>query len=305
MVAPSCSIAMISRSTGRVPMAQPPGSDTLRLAHARQQRRDHPEARPHLGDEVIGRGGVDDIGSRNLHGLAGILAHRRRACRTASRRRRDCSGCAAAAPRRRDAAHSRGSACPRSEGSRSSAASVAFLAPEIGMTPSSGRPPVIRMRSIEPPLHRQAAMPRDHPFLAQNAPLLGRNMVELSPFGRKPYPGPRSSSASEAFRAAANLRLTALEIFPQRLARAVSLARVLGSRACRSSASDKAANDGAAGKALGSRAGRTLARSRQVSQSYRQQQLSSDAATRRPSRIYRTRAISVLRTGDEDHMQNP
>ncbi len=46
--APSRSSAMISRSTGRVPMAQPPGSDTLRLAHAREQRRDHPEARPHL-----------------------------------------------------------------------------------------------------------------------------------------------------------------------------------------------------------------------------------------------------------------
>ena len=29
ILAPSFSIAMMSRSTGRVPMAQPPGSDTL------------------------------------------------------------------------------------------------------------------------------------------------------------------------------------------------------------------------------------------------------------------------------------
>jgi hypothetical protein len=32
------------------------------LAHARQERPDHPEARPHLRHEVVGRGGVDDVG---------------------------------------------------------------------------------------------------------------------------------------------------------------------------------------------------------------------------------------------------
>ena len=44
-----------------------------RLAHARDQRRQHPEARAHLGDEIIGRGGVDDLLGGNLHGLAGML----------------------------------------------------------------------------------------------------------------------------------------------------------------------------------------------------------------------------------------
>ena len=32
-----------------------------RLAHAGEQRADHPEARPHLRDELIGRDGVDDL----------------------------------------------------------------------------------------------------------------------------------------------------------------------------------------------------------------------------------------------------
>ncbi len=61
-------------------MAQPPGSETLRLAHARDQRRQHPEAGAHLGDELVGRGGVDDAGRGNVQrlavigGLAGALA---------------------------------------------------------------------------------------------------------------------------------------------------------------------------------------------------------------------------------------
>ena len=57
-----------------------PGSDRaaagqrdLRLAHAGQERPDHPEARPHLGNEMIGRGGIDDVFRGKLEGLAGVL----------------------------------------------------------------------------------------------------------------------------------------------------------------------------------------------------------------------------------------
>ena len=52
----------------------------LRLAHPRQQRRDHPEARAHLRHQIVGRGGVDDVGGRNVQrlavvgGFAGALA---------------------------------------------------------------------------------------------------------------------------------------------------------------------------------------------------------------------------------------
>ena len=69
--APSFSSAISSRSTGRVPIAQPPGSETARFAHAREQRRDHPEARPHARDEIIGRGRVDDRLGAQMRGLAG------------------------------------------------------------------------------------------------------------------------------------------------------------------------------------------------------------------------------------------
>ena len=71
---------MSSRSTGRVPMAQPPGSDTRASPQAREQRREHPEARPHARDEFIGRGGVDDFARGEMNraagvdGLAGALA---------------------------------------------------------------------------------------------------------------------------------------------------------------------------------------------------------------------------------------
>ena len=53
-----------------------------RLAHAGDQRRDHPEARAHFRDQLVGRGGVDDAGGRNVQrlavigGLAGALAAR-------------------------------------------------------------------------------------------------------------------------------------------------------------------------------------------------------------------------------------
>ena len=48
------------------------GQRHARLAHARDQRRHHPEACAHLGDELIGRGGVDNVGGGNLQGLAVI-----------------------------------------------------------------------------------------------------------------------------------------------------------------------------------------------------------------------------------------
>ena len=56
------------------------GERHLRLAHARQQRADHPEARAHARDELVGRGGVDDVAGPQLdrfalHAvLAGALA---------------------------------------------------------------------------------------------------------------------------------------------------------------------------------------------------------------------------------------
>ena len=61
---------MIRRSTGRVPMAQPPGIDTLASPMRATSGADHPEARPHLGDQLVGRGGVDDVGRRDVQRLA-------------------------------------------------------------------------------------------------------------------------------------------------------------------------------------------------------------------------------------------
>ena len=51
----------MNRSTGRVPIAQPPGSETVATPMRAKQRPNDPEARPHLGDELIGRGRIDDI----------------------------------------------------------------------------------------------------------------------------------------------------------------------------------------------------------------------------------------------------
>ena len=63
---------MIKRSTGRVPMAQPPGIDTLASPMRAKQRRHHPEARPHPRHQLVGRGGVDDVLGRNVQRAAGI-----------------------------------------------------------------------------------------------------------------------------------------------------------------------------------------------------------------------------------------
>ena len=40
------------------------------LAAARQQRSQHPEAGPHLGHQLIGRGGVGDLAGREMHDIA-------------------------------------------------------------------------------------------------------------------------------------------------------------------------------------------------------------------------------------------
>ena len=45
----------------------------FRFAHARDQRRHHPEARPHARHELIGRGGVDDVGGGDVQRLPVVL----------------------------------------------------------------------------------------------------------------------------------------------------------------------------------------------------------------------------------------
>ena len=42
----------------------------LGLTHAGDQRRDDPKARPHFRDQLVGRGGIDDIARRDVQGLA-------------------------------------------------------------------------------------------------------------------------------------------------------------------------------------------------------------------------------------------
>jgi hypothetical protein len=46
------------------------GQRHLRLTAARQQRAQHPEARPHLGDEVVRGGGVRDVAGGEMHHVA-------------------------------------------------------------------------------------------------------------------------------------------------------------------------------------------------------------------------------------------
>ena len=43
-----------------------------RLAAARQQRAQHPEARAHAADQLVGRGGVDDVARGQMEGLAQV-----------------------------------------------------------------------------------------------------------------------------------------------------------------------------------------------------------------------------------------
>ena len=48
------------------------GHGHARLPAARQQRAQHPEARAHAVDHLVGRGGVDDVARREVEGLAQI-----------------------------------------------------------------------------------------------------------------------------------------------------------------------------------------------------------------------------------------
>ena len=56
------------------------GHGDTRFAHARDQRCDDPKTRPHLGNEIVGSGRVDDVGGGDVQrlavvgGLAGTFA---------------------------------------------------------------------------------------------------------------------------------------------------------------------------------------------------------------------------------------
>ena len=77
------SSAMINRSTGRVPMAQPPGIDTFASPmRATSSATNDPEARAHARDQFVGRGGVDDVGSGRCRRLAVVLGFTGRCRRT-------------------------------------------------------------------------------------------------------------------------------------------------------------------------------------------------------------------------------
>ena len=56
--------ALRCRSTGRAPMAQPPGSETRASPHARQQRPQHQDRGAHLAHDVVGRRGRGDLRRR-------------------------------------------------------------------------------------------------------------------------------------------------------------------------------------------------------------------------------------------------
>jgi hypothetical protein len=50
-----------------------PGQRHPGLVHSRQERRNHPETGAHPRHQLIGRGGIDDVGRRNMQGLALIF----------------------------------------------------------------------------------------------------------------------------------------------------------------------------------------------------------------------------------------
>ena len=105
-----------------------------RFPHAGDERRQHPEARPHFRDQFIGRGGVDDIGRGNMQRLPGI----RRFARPLAADRNVDAVIAEDTLQRGDSA-SRGTLSRMSVSSVRRPAiikgSVAFFAPEIGMEP--------------------------------------------------------------------------------------------------------------------------------------------------------------------------
>ena len=76
-------------STGREPMAQPPGSETVACAEARQQRAQHQDGGAHGLDQLVGRLGRADARRRRC-------APRRAARRVALGRARPCGAAASA-----------------------------------------------------------------------------------------------------------------------------------------------------------------------------------------------------------------
>ena len=64
---------MIRRSTGRVPMAQPPGSETFASPMRATSGAITQKLARIFRDELIGRGGVDDVRRRDVQGLAVVL----------------------------------------------------------------------------------------------------------------------------------------------------------------------------------------------------------------------------------------
>ena len=130
-----------------------------RLAHARQQRRDDPEARAHLRDQLIGRHRVDDVARGEMDRAAGVGG---RAMAAAVDRMIDADDgreCAAAC----STSARLGTFSSVSVSAVSSEAIIsgraAFLAPEMRMTPFSAWPPTMRMRSINPPFQLACAAP--------------------------------------------------------------------------------------------------------------------------------------------------
>ena len=66
--------AVTCKSTGRVPMAQPPGSETFASPRARQQRPQHQNAGAHFAHQFIRRGDAGNVLGLQLHHAAGVAA---------------------------------------------------------------------------------------------------------------------------------------------------------------------------------------------------------------------------------------
>ena len=117
-------------STGREPIAQPPGSDTRRLAEARQQRAEHEDRRAHRLHQLVrrlGRGRCRDASSVTASGAASLRSARTPMLRSSfSVVATSCS--------RGTLASVTGSAV---SSAAHSSGSAAFLAPEMATSPSS------------------------------------------------------------------------------------------------------------------------------------------------------------------------
>ena len=104
----------------------------LGFAHARQQRRHHPEARAHARHQLVGRGGIDDVLGRDVQRAPGVGIVARPFAGDHDVDAVIAEDALQAARRRRAAARCRGSACPRSAGRRSSAAEWRSWRPKSG-----------------------------------------------------------------------------------------------------------------------------------------------------------------------------